>query len=80
MQMVFVEGDLIRKLLDVETDAYRKKTACGCCGQIQMGWYDRKVRWVRDLLALRAREPGSSKLIKQRCWAALRIGIEWEPS
>src|SRR5271155_4016334 len=26
-----------------------KKTACGCCGRIQMGWYDRKVRRVRDL-------------------------------
>src|SRR5712672_3816529 len=26
-----------------------KKTTCGCCGRIQMGWYDRKVRQVRDL-------------------------------
>ena len=26
-----------------------KKMACGCCGHIQMGWYDRKVRRVRDL-------------------------------
>src|SRR5580704_7494103 len=26
-----------------------KKTACGCCGHIQMGWYDRKVQRVRDL-------------------------------
>src|SRR5216117_1949251 len=26
-----------------------KKTACGCCGRGQMGWYDRKVRRVRDL-------------------------------
>jgi transposase len=26
-----------------------KKTACGCCGHVQMGWYDRKVRRVRDL-------------------------------
>src|SRR6478736_1044126 len=26
-----------------------KKTACGCCGRVQMGWYDRKVRRVRDL-------------------------------
>jgi transposase len=26
-----------------------KKTACGCCDHIQMGWYDRKVRRVRDL-------------------------------
>jgi hypothetical protein len=23
-----------------------RKTACGCCGHIQMGWYDRKVRRV----------------------------------
>src|SRR2546422_136285 len=23
--------------------------ACGCCGRVQMGWYDRKVRRVRDL-------------------------------
>jgi hypothetical protein len=26
-----------------------KKTACGCCGRTRMGWYDRKVRRVRDL-------------------------------
>src|SRR5690242_65537 len=26
-----------------------KKTACGCCGRVQMGWYDRKQRHVRDL-------------------------------
>ena len=26
-----------------------KKTACGCCGRVQMGWYDRKLRRVRDL-------------------------------
>jgi transposase len=26
-----------------------KKTACGCCGRVQTGWYDRKVRRVRDL-------------------------------
>jgi transposase len=31
------------------TQAALKKTACGCCGRIQMGWYDRKVRRVRDL-------------------------------
>ena len=26
-----------------------KKTACGACGNIQRGWYDRKTRRVRDL-------------------------------
>src|SRR5436309_13996615 len=26
-----------------------KATACGCCGRVQMGWYDRKLRRVRDL-------------------------------
>jgi hypothetical protein len=26
-----------------------KKTSCGCCGRVQMGWYDRKIRHVRDL-------------------------------
>jgi len=26
-----------------------KKTACGCCGRVQMGWCDRKLRRVRDL-------------------------------
>ena len=26
-----------------------KKTACGCRGRIQKGWYDRKARRVRDL-------------------------------
>ncbi|MGH6672245.1 MAG: transposase family protein, partial [Xanthobacteraceae bacterium] len=31
------------------TQAALKETACGCCGRVQMGWYDRKVRRVRDL-------------------------------
>jgi transposase len=26
-----------------------KKTTCGCCGRVQSGWYDRKVRRTRDL-------------------------------
>ncbi|MBI3059877.1 MAG: transposase [Deltaproteobacteria bacterium] len=26
-----------------------KKTVCGICGRVQSGWYDRKVRQVRDL-------------------------------
>ncbi|HBH03845.1 MAG TPA: ISL3 family transposase [Candidatus Rokubacteria bacterium] len=26
-----------------------KKTACGACGRVQRGWYDRKPRRVRDL-------------------------------
>ena len=26
-----------------------KKTACSTCGQVQSGWYDRKVRSARDL-------------------------------
>ena len=26
-----------------------KKTVCGCCGRAQRGWYDRRVRQVRDL-------------------------------
>jgi hypothetical protein len=26
-----------------------KKTVRGCCGRVQMGWYDRKLRRVRDL-------------------------------
>src|SRR2546427_12458682 len=26
-----------------------KKTACGTCGRVQRGWYDRKRRRVRDL-------------------------------
>ncbi|MEI6183713.1 MAG: ISL3 family transposase [Polynucleobacter sp.] len=26
-----------------------KKTICGCCGHVQSGWYDRRVRQVRDL-------------------------------
>src|SRR5215510_8870871 len=26
-----------------------KKTSCGSCGRVQMGWYDRKIRQVRDL-------------------------------
>src|ERR1700704_484587 len=26
-----------------------KKTVCGCCGRGRSGWYDRRVRQVRDL-------------------------------
>ena len=26
-----------------------QKTACGCCGQVQTGWYHRTKRRVRDL-------------------------------
>ncbi|MGH7298351.1 MAG: ISL3 family transposase [Polyangiaceae bacterium] len=26
-----------------------KKTACGACGRVHRGWYDRKIRRVRDL-------------------------------
>jgi transposase len=26
-----------------------KKTICDCCGRVQTGWYDRRVRQVRDL-------------------------------
>ena len=26
-----------------------KKTVCGCCGLVRSGWYDRRVRRVRDL-------------------------------
>ncbi|MEK7996774.1 MAG: ISL3 family transposase [Planctomycetota bacterium] len=26
-----------------------KKTTCGCCGRVQLGWYDRRTRRVRDL-------------------------------
>lgn len=27
----------------------RKKTRCGVCGRMHVGWYDSKVRRVRDL-------------------------------
>ena len=26
-----------------------QKTVCGCCGQVQTGWYDQRKRRVRDL-------------------------------
>ena len=26
-----------------------KKTICGACGRVHRGWYDRRVRRVRDL-------------------------------
>jgi transposase len=26
-----------------------QKTICDCCGRVQTGWYDRRVRQVRDL-------------------------------
>ena len=32
-----------------ETDSTLKKTRCGVCGREQSGWYDRRVRQVRDL-------------------------------
>jgi transposase len=28
-----------------------QKTVCGCCGRVQLGWFDRKMRTVRDLPA-----------------------------
>jgi hypothetical protein len=33
----------------VTLDRRSKKTACGCCGLVQTGWYDQAKRWVRDL-------------------------------
>src|SRR5271168_1027525 len=33
----------------VTLDRSSKKAACGCCGRVQMGWYDRRLRRVRDL-------------------------------
>jgi transposase len=27
----------------------RSKKACGCCGRVHSGWYERRVRRVRDL-------------------------------
>ena len=42
-----VFGD--RDVRIVTLDPALKKTACGCCGRVQMGWYDRTKRWVRDL-------------------------------
>src|SRR4249919_4173913 len=39
---------VIRKARQQAQTAF-KKTACGCCGCVQMGWYDRKVRRLRDL-------------------------------
>ena len=32
-----------------------KKTMCGCCGRVQMGWYDRKIRQV-------ASDPGDMRI------------------
>jgi transposase len=40
---------VIRKRSRDNAQPALKKTACGCCGHIRMGWYDRKVRRVRDL-------------------------------
>ncbi len=36
-----------RPCLSTPVDA--KKTTCGCCGRVQLGWYDRRERRVRDL-------------------------------
>ena len=33
----------------VLTLTWRSKEACGTCGRVQRGWYDRKSRRVRDL-------------------------------
>jgi len=33
---------------DRAAQAAHKKTVCGCCVHVQMGWYDEKKRWVRD--------------------------------
>src|SRR5476649_1375141 len=32
-----------------DADPALKKTMCGCCGGVQTGWYDHRVRQVRDL-------------------------------
>jgi transposase len=33
----------------VRLDRRSKKTVCDVCGQVQTGWYDRRIRLVRDL-------------------------------
>jgi hypothetical protein len=47
-----------------QAQAALKKTACGCCGRVQMGWYDRKVRRVRDLSC------GDTRIFLELEWAA----------
>ena len=46
--------DGVRSFRRSEGPCYRpcttlKKTLCGCCGRAHKGWYDRRVRRVRDL-------------------------------
>jgi hypothetical protein len=49
-----------------------QKTACGCCGHIQMGWYDRKVRRVRDLSC------GDTRIFLEVEGAAGRVPPLWQ--
>ena len=44
-----------------------KKRHAGCCGRVQMGWYDRKVRRVRDLSC------GDTRIIRASGSAASRV-------
>src|SRR5208337_2786144 len=58
----------------------RSKTTCGCCGRVQMGWYDRRVRRVRDLSCGDTRvflELEVRRLDCRRCGKVKREGLDF---
>src|ERR1700730_11694762 len=57
-----------------------KKTVCDCCGRVQTGWYDRRVRQVRDLSSAGFRivlEFEVRRVACRRCGAVKREGLDF---
>lgn len=64
----------------VVTLVRRGKTVCGCCGQTQSGWYDRKTRRVRDLSCGDTRvwlEFGVRRIDCRTCGAVKTERLDW---
>ncbi|MDP1538124.1 MAG: ISL3 family transposase [Burkholderiales bacterium] len=61
-------------------DAALKKTACGTCGRIHRGWYDRKQRRVRDLSCGDSRvylEFEVRRVLCRSCGQVKRERLDW---
>jgi len=53
-----------------------KKTLCGCCGRAHYGWYDRRVRQVRDLSCGDARIYLELEVRRVRCRSCGKVKRE----
>src|ERR1700730_13370955 len=51
-----------------------KKRRAGCCGRVQMGWYDRKLRRVRDLSCGDTRIFLEMEVRRLDCWHCGKVG------